>query len=210
VPERPPTATQALAEGQDTPLNTPPFGGFGTCWIDQEVPFHASATGVERLAGLKVSPTAMQNVREAHDTPTSSVCRAPGGLGVCRTDHEAPFHTSASVTFTPARLIRHPTATHAVGEVHETAARFPPLIRGLGVGCTAQLVARAECAGAAATVGGLASPADGTVAAPAAGTAPAASARTTPAIPAVRPAAVKAGLRAGSRPLLSDTPWLII
>src|SRR6185312_9171926 len=159
VPERPPTATQALAETQDTPLNGPPFGGFGTCWIDQEMPFHASATGMERLAGLKVSPTARQDVAEVQDTPTSSVCRAPGGLGVCRTD---------------------------------------------------QVVARAECAGAAATVGGLASPADGTVAAPAAGTAPAANASTAPAIPAVRPAAGKAGLRAGSRPLLSDPPWLII
>jgi len=76
----------------------------------------------------------MQDFAELHDTPASLVSLAPGGLGVCWTDHEVPFHASASVTRAPARLIRDPTATHLVGEVHETAARLPPRIRGLGVG----------------------------------------------------------------------------
>jgi len=55
--------------------------------------------------------------------------------------------------------------------VKDTAARLPSLIRGLGVGRTAQAVERADCAGATAAAGAAASPADGTVAAPEDGTA---------------------------------------
>src|SRR6266516_5283476 len=115
----------------------------------------------------------MQNVAEVQDTPARKGSLAPGGLGVCWTDQEVPFHASASVTCAPARLVRDPTATHAVGEVHETAARLPSLIRGLGVGCTAQAAERAATWAdrADAAAGAAPSPADGTVAAPADGTA---------------------------------------
>ncbi len=121
---------QAVGEVHDTPLKPAP-GTLGVCWIDQAVPFHASAS-VELPES--VVPTAMQNVAEVQETPTSELRLAPEGLGVFRTDHAVPFQDSASVTPAPARSCRPPTAMQVLGEVHETAASWPWLVSGLGVG----------------------------------------------------------------------------
>jgi hypothetical protein len=67
----------------------------------------------------------MQNEADVHETPDSMLTRTPGGLGVLRTDHELPFHASASVTSAPAGFSRLPTAMHALGETQETADICP-------------------------------------------------------------------------------------
>jgi hypothetical protein len=43
----------------------------------------------------------MQAVGEAHDTPDRKPAVAPDGPGVRWTDHEDPFHSSASMTSAP-------------------------------------------------------------------------------------------------------------
>jgi hypothetical protein len=65
-------------------------------------------------------PTAVQAVDEAHETAVNKdPIEVTGGLGVFRTVHFVPFHTSTKVR--KAELPSwSPTAVHAVLEVHET------------------------------------------------------------------------------------------
>src|SRR5262249_30734207 len=91
--------------------------------------------------------TAMQNEGEAQETPASVMPRVPGGFGILRTDHAVPFHRSASVTWSPARSIRCPTAMQALAEVHDTDASPPSLTSGFGVGWMAQALGVAAAPG---------------------------------------------------------------
>src|ERR1700722_14739117 len=68
--EESPTAVQALADVHDTPyrkVNDAP-AGLGVCWIDHLVPFQRSAS-VTVVVPLEESPTAVQALADAHDTP---------------------------------------------------------------------------------------------------------------------------------------------
>src|SRR5215472_12299307 len=94
-------------------------------------------------------PTASHAVAAVHETASSWL--DPGSLDGAGRDigcHATPFHTSANgVVAGPGglgeQLEKHPppTATHAIADVHETAAsevEIAPL--GTGVGCTYQLL----------------------------------------------------------------------
>ena len=60
-PDRPwPTATQAVADGQETALNTLSPGRLGVSWIDQVLPFQRAARVRSRSAWLIRTPTAVQ------------------------------------------------------------------------------------------------------------------------------------------------------
>ena len=60
------------------------------------MPFHASAKGTESTSAVRKSPTAVHALAEAHETSDSIPVALPGGVGICWTDHAAPFHASAS------------------------------------------------------------------------------------------------------------------
>jgi hypothetical protein len=57
---------------------------------------------------------------DAHDTSANPPIGAPGALGVDTTLHTLPFHLSASVTNTPERTTRVPTAIHEGAVEHDT------------------------------------------------------------------------------------------
>jgi len=85
--------------------------------LDQLVPFQRSAI----IAGSPfwlMPPTAVQAVRDGHDTP-SRVFVAPVGLGVGWIDHLLPFQRSANVGPT-AYPKAYPTAVQALGDGHDT------------------------------------------------------------------------------------------
>lgn len=79
-----PTAVQLVAvvhETAESALVVAP-AGFGVVWIDQAVPFHASARVTSTPEPLTYSPTAMQAVAAVHETPESALLVAPEGAGV--------------------------------------------------------------------------------------------------------------------------------
>ena len=82
----------ALAEEHDTPVSLLPKvpGGVVTGWMDQEMPFHASASAVPSES------TAMQALPEVQDTPVSPAPVVVCGAGTRCTDHLVPFHCSAA------------------------------------------------------------------------------------------------------------------
>src|SRR5579875_196043 len=68
-----PTAVQLVAEGQETASRPAwaEFFGRGVAWIVQVLPSQCSASGYWALPeGLPYSPTAVQLVAEAHETPS--------------------------------------------------------------------------------------------------------------------------------------------
>ena len=84
-------------------------------------------------AKLVKNPTAVQDLVDAHETPSSSLLVAPAGFGVCWIAQRTPFQRSASIT----RPLD-PIAVHAVIDAHDTSTSTPPMR--LGVPCTDQLV----------------------------------------------------------------------
>jgi hypothetical protein len=100
----------ALAEVHDTPVSLLPIvpGGVRICSMDQEVPFHASATA------RPSDPAAVQALAAVQDTPLSVALPGAGtGSGICWTDHAVPFHCSAAGAFLfPAAY--HPVAVQSV------------------------------------------------------------------------------------------------
>jgi len=118
VVEYAPTAMQAEGDVQDTASRkacTAP-AGLGVGWMVQVVPFHRSA----RTRPLAVPPTAVQAVREVHDTLFSAP--PPAGVGVGWIRQLVPFHRSARVTMVRDLLVVAPTATQA-----ECAMQATPL-----------------------------------------------------------------------------------
>jgi hypothetical protein len=93
----------ALADVQDTPLNTLPVApeGLGDATMDHEVPLRFSTKLVTLLELSSELPTARHLLADAHDTPAKALAVAPEGLGVVWMDHEVPFHASARLTSTP-------------------------------------------------------------------------------------------------------------
>jgi hypothetical protein len=101
-----PTAVHEIEDVQDTPRSLLAFAslGLGVAWIDHSVPFQYSANvflsdGIPNL--MKYVPTAVHEVDEAQDTPSSSLAPFDSlGLGVVWIDHSVPFQRSANV-FSP-------------------------------------------------------------------------------------------------------------
>jgi hypothetical protein len=93
----------AEAEVHDTltsSLRVPPTG-FGAGTMDQDEPFHASASvTTETLLGAS-DPTAVHAEAEVHDTASSALPRTPAGFGVGTMDQDEPSHCSASVRVAP-------------------------------------------------------------------------------------------------------------
>src|SRR5689334_10378796 len=87
-----------------------------------------------------VTPAAVQFWLAPQDTPLSMFWPAQGWLGVDRSRHAVPFHTSASVRLlTDARYW--PTAVHELAEVHDTpSSELLNEAAGFGVGCTLHAV----------------------------------------------------------------------
>jgi hypothetical protein len=69
-------------------------------------------------------PTAMQKLRDVHDTWMSSLNVAPAGVGVRWIDQLVPFQRSASATFLPSTNLT-PTAVQTLTDVHDTALSAP-------------------------------------------------------------------------------------
>jgi hypothetical protein len=94
-----PTATQAVGDVHDTPLNreSPP-GRVGS--IDHREPFQRSAS-VEYPVLPVTNPTAMHVVADVHDTALNWSWVVPAsvmpGFGVGSIDHSKPFQRSANV-----------------------------------------------------------------------------------------------------------------
>jgi hypothetical protein len=118
-----PTAVQAVADEQDTPVSRVRLApvGLGVGWTAQVVPFQRSASVCGGPEGVKYHPAAVQEVADGHDTPCKTLCSAPVGLGVGWMAQRVPFHCSASVPPPPGVLLMYqPTAVHAVADRHET------------------------------------------------------------------------------------------
>ena len=94
-----PTAMQVVAVGHETLLNwlSTPVAGFGVAWIDQPVPFHASASVRWMPTASVYCPTAVQAVDDAHDTPFSSTDAGIVSLGVLCVANDDPFQCTAQV-----------------------------------------------------------------------------------------------------------------
>ena len=138
-----PAAVQAVADLHDTPLRALPEApaGLGVAWMDQAVPFQASASVPCRPPLLKEYPVAAQAVADVHDTPLKMLPVAPAGWGVAWIDQLVPFHRSASSTAAPALLTVCPTAVQAAADEHDTADSCPLGRTGAGTGCVAQAAA---------------------------------------------------------------------
>ena len=95
--------------------------GLGTDCTAHLVPFHPSASISVLDVLVMKSPTALQDEAPPHDTPFSSLTRAPGTFCAVCSDQLVPFHLSTSIdggTWRPA--LAPPTAVQAVAAVHET------------------------------------------------------------------------------------------
>jgi hypothetical protein len=123
APPADPTAVHAIVSGHDTPTSTPPTG-FGVRWIRHLAPRHRSAKVPTRSARLVKNPTAVQDLRDTHDTPSSPLLLAPAGLGVGSID-QAMSERCAMVTSTSAPLVKNPTAVQDLVEGHDTPANWP-------------------------------------------------------------------------------------
>jgi hypothetical protein len=99
-----PTAVHAVAESQDTAhrpvCSSPPNsrGKLGVGWIAHRFPFHRSTNVVP-----EPPPTAVQTVREAHDTADSELSgeNRPFRSGVGWIAQLVPFQRSANVASLP-------------------------------------------------------------------------------------------------------------
>src|SRR5579863_618795 len=112
---------QALADRQDTPVSWDSFpsGRFGVGWIVHVRPFQRSTRVSDLEFVMLLSPTAVHEVADEQDTPTSSLPSIPpvGGFRVGWIVHFEPFQCSASVL-----LPSLPTAVQARGDQHDTAS----------------------------------------------------------------------------------------
>ena len=140
-----PTAVHELAELHDTAFSSLDSAPLGTrvCWIAQLVPFQRSANIVAVPLEVKDSPTAIHELAEVHDTPSSWLLCAPLGRGAASSTQLVPFQRSASGDCgdTALLLLKDPTAVHELAELHDTPLRMAkkaPL--GLGVAWTVQLL----------------------------------------------------------------------
>ena len=90
---------------------------FGLATIDQPAPSQDS-TRVCQAPPTTYSPTAVQAVRETHDTAFRTLeLLLAFWLGT--TDHSLPSHTSLNV-WSDDPLAYHPTARQSLSETHET------------------------------------------------------------------------------------------
>ena len=126
-----PTATHALARGQETLPSPLVSGTSGVASIVHAVPFHRSAIGWWSSAPSIIPPTAMQVAALGQDTEDMPSSIEELGAGSDWIDQLLPFHRSA-------RLVRSatPTAKHAVADGHATPLRalslnLPPPVLGV-------------------------------------------------------------------------------
>ena len=98
-----PTATQYVADGQDTALRSPSTlsAGAGGVAVVHLPPFHDSATAAAPPP-LKYSPTATQRLTDAQETPFKMTPVPPAGVGSVLGVHVRPFQVSASGIPAPA------------------------------------------------------------------------------------------------------------
>jgi hypothetical protein len=135
-----PTASQALADVQETPLSellVAPLG-LGVDWMDQLLPFHTSASVCVVELGV-AWPTASQKLADVHEMVLS---RPPPGSGMVTTVQVLPLRTSARrpLWFTD------PTATQVPVDVQDTSLKSQSDAPcGIAVFCGCQL-AIAGCA----------------------------------------------------------------
>lgn len=120
----PPTAVQAVAELQDTPVRRMPEGLSGVLvgTTVQLEPFQVSASVPDIDP-----PTAMQSVDDAQATEFNQPAPAAGlGVGVMR--HPVPLHRSAKggPTGSPPALTLAPTAVHADASAQSTPKNAAP------------------------------------------------------------------------------------
>jgi hypothetical protein len=83
----------------------PAQGWLGVDRVCHAVPFHTSAS-VRLLVDARYWPTAVHELVEVHETPSSELADDPAGFGVCCTVHVVPFHLSASVTCWKVLLLK--------------------------------------------------------------------------------------------------------
>ena len=90
--------------------------------MDQVFPFHVSARLNARRAEpiiCSYQPTAVHAVAAGHETLSSWLLSALGGLTVDRTDQRVPLRATAAVP-----SLSSPTATHVLGAAHDTPLRM--------------------------------------------------------------------------------------
>src|SRR5215467_12221292 len=105
---------QFAAAGHETAVRTFRFGpGLGVASTRHRRPSHRSASVTWTSEPLIRSPTAMQRVAAAHDTPDRPLNASPGA-GVRRTRQVLPFHCSASGSKAPSSVPYAPAAMQAV------------------------------------------------------------------------------------------------
>ena len=113
----------------------------GVRWSIQLPPFHRSANCPTVPAGLVRKPTAVQDLDDTHDTPSSPLLLAPAGVGVVSIDQPLPYHRCASVTSTSAALVKNPTAVQVLTGTHDTPPNWPNVAPArVGVRWTIQLL----------------------------------------------------------------------
>ena len=138
LPMAAPTAVQAVADAQDTPVKVllaAPLGRM-VCWIRQLVPFHRSAKvnpGLDRLAAWE--PTAVQARPEVHETAENSLISALARFGVGSTFHALPaavrgwLACAAPAVTIPGKPSTKATAPSSpTARVQHTPARGPLLL----------------------------------------------------------------------------------
>jgi hypothetical protein len=117
-----PTAAQSLeAEHETENRMFAVLDGSEVVSTDHFEPFHSSAS-VELPELSWVKPTAAQLLEgeEVHETLFKMTDAKPSRSGVVWTDHDVPFHTSASAAPEPVSVSYDPTAVQASDDVHET------------------------------------------------------------------------------------------
>jgi hypothetical protein len=123
-----PTATQSVADGQETALNTLSRpGGLGVSSIVQVFPFQRSASSRLWRERLIHTPTAVHATGDEQEMPFRYESPRPGGSGTRWMAHVFPFHSSARawawklVSLPPVS----PAARHTAATGQETDVSCP-------------------------------------------------------------------------------------
>jgi hypothetical protein len=139
-----PLAKHRLVDAHAMPVRKVPLPlDPGLATTDQPVPFHRSTSALNVLP-VTLFPTAKQLVAPEHETPPSTLPRAPATFGLATIDQDDPFQRSISVFCTRPSLVCPVVAQPVAKQLVELTQEIPLKVLSVapakfGVGTIVQL-----------------------------------------------------------------------
>ena len=116
-----PPPSQFRTAVHETPLRSADLAALreGTGWSSQAVPFHRIPSEPPSVLVFE-PPTAWHAVVPGQETAAKLLAATRAGAGTVCNSHAVPFQTAAAGTWTADAFSIEPTASHALGDAHET------------------------------------------------------------------------------------------